>query len=225
MKTVKILVVEDEAIVALQIREKLENLGHSVCGICASGEEALTAIESALPDLVLMDIKLQGKLDGIETADQIHTMYDIPVIYMTAHSEDSLIARAKESEPYGYLLKPVALKELQITLEIALYKHKMDKEKAQLTKKLQDALDRVKQLSGLIPICAYCKKIRDDKGYWEDVASYISQHSEAMFTHGICPDCVKKVRQEFDEFVKRENSEDSIMSRNEKTETDNANSV
>jgi two-component system, response regulator PdtaR len=206
MKTVKILVVEDESIVALLIKEKLENLGHSVCGICASGEAAILAIESALPDLVLMDIKLQGKLDGIETANQIRKL-DIPVIYMTAHSEESTIGRAKESEPYGYLLKPVAPKELQIAVEMALYKNKIDKEKALLTKKLRDALDMVKQLSGLIPICAYCKKIRDDKGYWDDVTSYISKHSEAMFSHGICPDCVDKVEKEFDEFVKKENSE------------------
>ena len=207
MKTVRILVVEDEAIVSLLVKESLENLGYSVCGICASGEAALKAIESAPPDLVLMDIKLQGKLDGIETANQILKL-DIPVIYMTAHAEESTIERAKESEPYGYLLKPVALKELQIAVEMALYKHTMDKEKAHLTNKLQDAPDKVKQLSGLIPICAYCKKIRDDKGYWDDVASYISRHSEALFSHGMCPDCAEKVMKELEEFEKK-NPEDS----------------
>ena len=122
---------------------------------------------------------------------------------MTAHSEESTIERAKESEPYGYLLKPVALKELQIAIEMAVYKHEMDREKAHLTMKLQDALDKVNQLTGLIPICAYCKKIRDDKGYWNDVASYISRHSEALFSHGMCPDCAEKVMKEVEEFGKK----------------------
>ncbi|MBF0505457.1 MAG: response regulator [Nitrospirae bacterium] len=127
---------------ALQLKHDLEHIGHSVAGIYASGEEALGGIETARPDLVLMDIKLQGEMDGIETADRINRQYDIPVIYMTAHSEESTIERAKMTGPYGYLLKPVNVKELQIAVEVSLYKSKSDKEKAQLTQELRSALEK-----------------------------------------------------------------------------------
>ncbi|MBF0505452.1 MAG: response regulator [Nitrospirae bacterium] len=189
--------VEDEGVLALQLKHDLEHIGHSVAGIYASGEEALGGIETVRPDLVLMDIKLQGEMDGIETADRINKQYDIPVIYMTAHSEESTIERAKLTEPYGYLLKPVNVKELQIAVEVSLYKSKSDKEKAQLTQELRNALEKVKLLSGMLPICASCKKIRNDKGYWEQVEVYISEHSEALFSHAICPECGKKLYPEY----------------------------
>jgi hypothetical protein len=112
---------------------------------------------------------------------------------MTAHSEGMTIERAKITEPYGYLLKPVNPLELQIAVEVALYKSGIDREKARLTKKLQEALEKVKLLSGMIPICASCKQIRNDKGYWEQIEVYIREHSEAEFSHGICPDCGMKL--------------------------------
>lgn len=200
----KILIVEDEGLLALQIEKELQQNGHAVAAICASGEEALKFIEAERPDLVLMDIKLQGELDGIETAGRIQEAYDIPVIYMTAHAEESTIERAKATGPYGYLLKPVRPKELHIAVEIAIYKHKTEKEKAQLAEErdkliiaLQEALAKVKQLSGFLPICASCKKIRDDRGYWNQIESYIHDHSEAEFTHGLCPECARKLYPEY----------------------------
>ena len=137
--------------------------------------------------------KLKGELDGIETANLITKQYDIPVIYMTAHSEAVAIERAKMTEPYAYLLKPVSHKELQVAVELALYKSKTDKEKAQLTKELQAALEKVKLLSGMLPICASCKKIKKDEGYWEQVEVYVSGHSEAEFSHGLCDECGMKL--------------------------------
>ncbi len=146
-KNKNILIVEDEAILALQIKDELLEMGHSITGIYASGEKALEGIEAARPDLVLMDIKLKGEMDGIETADRIRKQYDIPIIYMTAHSEESTIERAKVTEPYGYLLKPVSVKELRIAVEVALYKFKIDKEKAQLTEHLEyRVVERTKEL-------------------------------------------------------------------------------
>ncbi len=125
----KILIVEDEAILALQIKGELLQMGHSITGICTSGEKALEDIGTTRPDLVLMDIKLKGNLDGIETADRINKQYDIPIIYMTAHSEKSMVERARRTRAYGYLLKPINPGELQTAIEIALYKSKTDKEK------------------------------------------------------------------------------------------------
>lgn len=122
----KIMIVEDEGLVALKIKKDVERIGYDVVNVFASGEEALGGIEAARPDLILMDIKLQGEMDGIGTADHISQKYDVPVIYLTAHSEEETLRRAKITEPYGFLLKPVNEKELRIALEITLYKHNLD---------------------------------------------------------------------------------------------------
>jgi len=193
MEKSRVAVVEDEGIVALQIKSKLEQKGYEVVGIFASGEELLETVASLKPDLIMMDMTLQGELDGIDTSRRLSEQYDIPVVYLTAHSEENTIERAGATLPYGYLLKPFDAQELHITIQMALFKHKSDKEKKELTEKLRQALARVKQLSGLLPICASCKKIRNDEGYWEQIELYIKEHSEAEFTHGICPDCFKKL--------------------------------
>ena len=96
------------------------------------------------------------------------------------------------TEPFGYITKPFEERQLAISIDMALYKDRIDKEKEKLIKELQEALDKVKVLSGLLPICSYCKKIRDDKGYWEKVEDYIRSHADVEFTHSICPECVKK---------------------------------
>lgn len=197
MKKSRIAIVEDEGIVALQIKGKLEQKGYEVVGTFASGEELLEAVGPLEPDLIMMDMTLQGSLDGIETARRLSEQYDIPVVYLTAHSEESTIERAGTTLPYGYLLKPFDAQELHIAIQMALFKHKSDKEKKELTEKLQQALDTVKLLSGLLPICSSCKKIRNDEGYWEQLEIYISEHSEAEFSHGICPDCCKKLYPEY----------------------------
>jgi DNA-binding response OmpR family regulator len=191
MEKIKILIVEDEGVVALQLKVNLEKWNYVVSGIVASGEEALKRMEALTPDLVMMDMTLQGKLDGIKTADMIRKQYNIPVIYLTAHSEESTIRRAKETEPYGYILKPFNAQEIRIAIEVALYKHRVDMEKEKLNRDLQAALEKVKLLSGFLPICSICKKIRDDKGYWNQIESYIRDHSEAEFSHGMCPDCAR----------------------------------
>lgn len=124
----QILVVEDEFIVAEHIRRVLQNLGYSVCSMASSGKKAILEAEEKRPDLVLMDIVLQGEMDGIETASQIRSRFDIPVLYLTAFSDEKILGRAKITEPYGYIIKPFTERELHINIEIALYKHKIEKE-------------------------------------------------------------------------------------------------
>lgn len=196
-ETTKILVVEDEQNVAEVLKARLESYGYEVCRIVSSGKDAITATGEMAPDVIMMDIKIQGPMDGIETAGHIREHYDIPVIYLTAYSDDRLLQRAKTTEPLAYILKPYDGPELRSTIEIALYRHKMEKERRQLIKDLEAALDEVKKLSGLLPICSACKKIRDDQGYWNQVESYIEEHSEAEFTHSVCPDCAKVLYPEF----------------------------
>jgi PAS domain S-box-containing protein len=320
----KILVVEDEAIVASNISKTLRRMGYTVPRPVGSGEEAIQQAAAALPDLVLMDIHLDGLVDGIEAAAQIRTRFGIPVIYLTAYADDATLMKARETQPAGYLVKPFKTEDLRSTIEMALYKHEMERrlkeseeryrmvselvsdfaysarvqpdgqivlewataalerfaglaaeellphgrwrdhiypddlstmldhvqtclagqanvaefrlvarngqvrwmreylcpvwdetqgrtvrlygavqdvterrqaeeEQKRLILELKQALANVKTLRGLLPICASCKKIRDDKGYWTQVEVYLREHSEAVFSHGICPDCMVKL--------------------------------
>lgn len=127
MAKAQVLVVEDESIIAEDIRISLQNLGYSVPSVVSSGEMAIKKVKENNPDIVLMDIILQGEMDGIEAAKQIHLNYDIPVVYLTAYSDEKILERAKITEPFGYLIKPFKERELEINIEIALYKHEMGK--------------------------------------------------------------------------------------------------
>jgi len=128
MEQPSIFIVEDEAIVANDIKETLKSLGYAVPGIAKSGELALEKIKEAHPDLVLMDIHLAGQMDGVETAGKIHVLYNIPVIYLTAYSDKALLDRAKVTEPYGYVIKPYDERELHSVIEMSLYRHRIERE-------------------------------------------------------------------------------------------------
>ncbi len=132
----KILVVEDERITAEDIKSGLEDAGYNVAALVSSGKDAIIKAGELKPDLVLMDIKLKGKMDGIEAAEKIKLLYDIPVIYLTAYSDEYTVQRAKITEPSGYILKqetgllkkPFEESELHTAIEITLYRHKMEKD-------------------------------------------------------------------------------------------------
>jgi len=117
MSKANILIVEDESIIAMDIRLRLLRFGYTVCGIVTTGEEAITKCGEALPDLVLMDIKLKGAMDGIDAASEIHRRFNIPVVYLTSLSDDSTRKRAMTAEPLGYVKKPFDDKELQAAVE------------------------------------------------------------------------------------------------------------
>lgn len=129
MPEVKILIVEDEKILAMGLKKKLENLGFSVTGLVSSGAEAIESVKKIQPDLVLMDIVIKGAMDGIETAEFIVNLYDIPIIYLTAYADDEMLARAEKTCPYGYILKPYKDGELKANIKMALYKHNAQKGK------------------------------------------------------------------------------------------------
>ena len=123
---IKILIVEDELIVAKNLTRNLEKQGYEIIGIASSGELAIKKAAECQPNLVLMDITLQGDLDGIETAEIIGSQLNIPIIYMTAHADDSTLDRAKKTGTYGYLVKPFKPQDTKTTIEMALAKHKAD---------------------------------------------------------------------------------------------------
>jgi YesN/AraC family two-component response regulator len=124
---------------------------------------------------------------------------DVPVIVLTGTNDQELAVTAVRDGASDYLLKEeVGGSLLARTIRYALERHKAAAAQSVLIQSLQNALANVKLLSGLLPICASCKKIRDDKGYWNQVESYVQQHSEAKFSHGMCPDCLKKWYPELD---------------------------
>lgn len=127
MNNEKILIVEDEKIIALDLQRRLERFGYSVVGMASDGVAAIALAKEREPDIVLMDIMLAGEMDGIEAAAEIRKRYAIPVIFLTAYTDEKTLERAKEVEPFGYILKPFKERELYTTIDIALYKNSIDK--------------------------------------------------------------------------------------------------
>ena len=319
----RILVVEDEALVAENLRRCLHDLGYSVAGIADTAAEAVGLAREHKPDLVLSDIQIKGREDGTSAARTLSRELDLPVVFLTAHADDATLQRARQSGPFGYVVKPYSERDLRIAIEVALERHRLEQrvrraerlldatlrsiadaviatdtlgritfmnpvaealtgvtagdavgrdlgavfltgnpatsqpvqnpalavlqsseaiapqhdqtlvardgarrpiggscapirdehgqvmggilvfrdvserkkheaEREQLIAKLQEALANVRTLRGLLPICAWCKQIRDYDGYWQSVEDYIQAHSNAEFTHGICPACFEK---------------------------------
>lgn len=124
----KVLIVEDEAFIALEIKNRLQRMGYEVCGVVSSGEDAIQQAEAMRPDLVLMDIRLKGDMSGIKAAVVIREKSRIPIVYLTSHADEETLEQAKWTSPSGYLLKPFQEKDLRIGIEIALHKHAMERQ-------------------------------------------------------------------------------------------------
>jgi CheY-like chemotaxis protein len=186
---IKVLIVEDEAIIAADIESRLVKMGYQVTDVTRDGERAIALATEKHPDIVLMDIMLEGPMFGTEAARRIHEELKRPVIFVTANADDITLDDVFSAGPFGYVLKPFEDRELHIAIQIGLYRHRVEIEREQLVGELQQALEEVKTLSGLLPICVECKSIRDDQGYWSKVEKYIMQHSDASFSHGLCPKC------------------------------------
>ncbi len=318
-----VLIVEDEGVIAKDMSNQLGAMGYEPMGPAFTGEQAVQIAMDSRPDIVLMDISLAGDMDGIEAATLIKQHYNIPVIYLTAFSDDAILNRAKDTTPHGYLVKPFRHSELKASIEMAMFKHQMEEdlrlsrqqykallnasgavpwemdfetmeftyvgeqaekvlgltpamldkfstlsnmihphdidnvleayksvpdsgesievdyrvtlklgatlwirdsissamagkgkkmlrgymlditlrkeaaiERERYIKELKEALDKIQTLHGLLPICAWCKKVRNDKGYWQLVEVYVQENFKAEFTHGICPDCKEGIEKE-----------------------------
>ncbi len=139
MARAQILVVEDDSIIVMELEDRLYSLGYVVCATTAYGEEAIDKAAELGPDLVLMDIRLKGAMDGIQAATEIRERYDIPVVYLTAYTDNNTLERAQITEPYSYIIKPFEERELHIAIEMALYKHHMEKERSRLQDQLFQA--------------------------------------------------------------------------------------
>lgn len=196
-----LLIVEDNLKNLKVLLGLLKDRGFNLV-IAKSGEEALERAGQLLPDVILLDIRMPG-MDGFETCRRLKASEmtcEIPIIFMTALTDVESKLKGFEVGGVDYVTKPVEYQEVIARLNAHLTIRRLQKslveKNAELQTKneqLQQVLDQVKSLSGLLPICANCKKIRNDQGYWQDVAVYIRDHSEADFTHGICPDCIQKL--------------------------------
>lgn len=204
----RILVTDDSPDVLLLTRMVLEDEGHEVLE-SSTGKECLESVRNHRPDIVLLDVMLPD-MTGIDVCRQIKadpTLSDTFVILVSGvrvspdYQADGLNVGAD-----GYLVKPITNRELVARVQSMIRikgaedaLRQKEKEQERLILQLQDALLEIKTLKGFIPICASCKQIRDDAGYWNQLEAYISKHTEAVFTHSICPQCADKLRCELEE--------------------------
>ena len=121
------LIVEDEILIAEELTERLERFGFSVIAAVDSAEEGIEIATRDRPDLILMDVRLRGEKDGVQAATEIRQQVDVPVIYLTAYSDRATVERAKHTNPYGFVLKPFHERELQVTIELAMHRHAMER--------------------------------------------------------------------------------------------------
>ena len=193
-----ILIVDDVPQDIQVIANIMQNEGYRMA-FAQDGRTALKKVGEIIFDLILLDV-VMPEMDGFDVCrilkESRNTM-EIPVIFLTAKTEAEDIVHGFEAGAVDYVTKPFNSSELLVRVRTHVeLKKKRDREK-ELVSGLEAALAEIKQLSGLLPICSGCKKIRDDEGYWQQLEHYFSNHSDVRFTHGVCPDCVKKIYPEF----------------------------
>jgi len=203
--TKKILVVDDSLTIRMQVKELLEDNGLQVL-LAENGKRSLAVLAKENPDVILLDV-IMPEMDGIEVCRIIKSdeaLKEIPILILTTVSDVENKVKGLNAGADDYVTKPFEVVELiarvnavlrtkelleQLKREINERK-RTEKEREILIQELKDTLIKVKTLSGLLPICASCKKVRDDSGYWNQIEEYVRDHSEADFSHGICPECM-----------------------------------
>ncbi len=207
-----VLIIDDEEIIRKSFHDYLEDCGYDVLE-AENGRIGIETFEQEKPGAVLLDLRMP-EMDGLEVLSIIsERSAAIPVIVISGAGDITDAVEALRLGAWDYLLKPIeSLSFLKHSIEKAMersrlirenieYQELLEEKVKKRTEELQRALEQVKKISGLLPICASCKKIRDDKGYWNQIEIYIKEHSDAEFSHGICPECAKKIYPELYEDV------------------------
>ncbi len=189
-KPLRVLIVDDDPVVCRLVKAMLESIGHEVVGVAVDGHQAVARAAALAPGVILMDVSMPG-MDGLEATRQIQAVCPVPVVLLTALDDLELVERAGEAGVGAYVVKPPRVPELARAISIAAARFSDWMKLRRLNEDLGRALAQVKRLRGLLPICAHCKKIRDDAGYWHGVEVYIKEHTGAEFTHGVCDECQK----------------------------------
>jgi DNA-binding response OmpR family regulator len=187
----RVLIADDEATSRHLIQATLGGWGFEVL-VAVDGCEALRVLqESRGPEIAMLDWMMPG-IDGLDVCRRMRAMMPNAATYIilvTARKGLENVVRGLEAGADDYITKPFDPRELRARLHVGVRIVQLQKALTERFQELEDALKRVKQLQGLLPICSYCKKIRNDRNYWEQVDAYIASHSEAQFSHGVCPDC------------------------------------
>jgi len=191
----KVLIADDDVVTRRLLETTLKSWGYEV-RMATDGDEALRILEEKLcPEMALLDWQMPGK-DGPEicraTRARPQTL-PVYIILLTSVGGRQNLIQGLQSGADDYVTKPFDRDELRARLGVGRRIVELQLSLAARVQQLQDALARVKQLQGLVPICSYCKKIRNDRNYWQQLESYLSDHSEAQFSHGICPECYEKI--------------------------------
>jgi DNA-binding response OmpR family regulator len=193
----KVLIAEDDPVSRRILEATIKKFGYEVV-VAADGAEAWTALQrDDAPSLVILDW-MMPELDGMEICKRVR---EIPtatppyLILLTAKSEKGDVVAGLEAGANDYLIKPFDRAELRARVQVGAQVLELRQTLADRVSELEDALAQVKQLQGLLPICSYCKKIRDEQNYWQKVDTYLSEHADVEFSHGICPDCYLRVVQ------------------------------
>jgi len=190
-----ILIAEDDSVTRKLLESILIRWGYVVIVTC-DGNEAWKAIQDGnVPDVAILDW-IMPRMDGLELCRKIRSKHfnkPIYIIMLTVKGQKNDIIEGLSNGADDYITKPFDRDELGARLHAGVRILELQMDLANHINKLEDALSKVKQLQGLIPICSYCKKIRDDRNYWQQVEEYITRHSEAKFSHGVCPECYKNI--------------------------------
>jgi FixJ family two-component response regulator len=195
-----ILTIEDDESVRLSIVAYLEDCNFRIIE-AENGQEGVEIFRQKMPDLVLVDLRLPV-MDGLEVLSCLASEFpDIPKIVVSGTGVISDAIEALHRGAWDFVIKPIqdmvilehAINKSFERVRLINEKRKAEEEKEKIIKKLENSLAHIKTLRGLLPICSYCKNIRDDKGYWQQIEIYITENSEADFSHGICPDCMRKL--------------------------------
>lgn len=188
---IRAVVAEDDVFVAELLLRDLERAGVQVLARVSDGQAALEATEKWKPDVVILDVQMP-RLDGIAAAAAIQEQCPTPVVVLTVHAEPEFATRAARAGVGAYLVKPATPDALLRSIAIARARFQDLQELRRINGELTVALETVRVLKGLLPICGWCKNIRNTDGSWERLETYVQKHSEAEFSHSICPTCEQK---------------------------------
>ncbi|HSS21598.1 MAG TPA: response regulator transcription factor [Pyrinomonadaceae bacterium] len=209
-----ILIAEDDPVSRRVLEATLQKWDYKVT-VVHNGADAWEVMQGQEPaSLAILDIMMPG-MDGLEVCRRVRTIETSTppyLILLTAMSSKSDVVKGIEAGANDYLSKPFHRDELRVRVNVGVQMLELQKSLANRVSQLEEALSQVKQLQGMLPICSYCKKIRNDENYWEGVETYISDHSHVEFSHGICPDCHTRVMDELAALrSKRHGAEDLVL--------------
>jgi sigma-B regulation protein RsbU (phosphoserine phosphatase) len=193
----KVLIAEDDAVSRRLLEATLNKLGYEVV-LASDGAEAWAVLQREdSPSLAILDW-MMPQIDGVEICRRVRNLPTATppyLVLLTAKDQKTDVVVGLDAGANDYLTKPFDRSELRARIQVGTHVLELQKALVGRVRELEDALSQVKQLQGLLPICSYCKKIRDEQNYWQRVESYLSAHAQVVFSHGICPDCYRTVVQ------------------------------